>query len=46
MLNFVTRNVIAVPVKFGNNTFGVLEAINKKFGEYTNMDFRLMKIVT
>jgi GAF domain-containing protein len=45
-LNFVSRNILAVPVKFGNFTIGVIEAINKKFGDFSNMDFRLMKTMT
>ena len=39
---FVTRTVLCVPVMSGNEVVGVLQAINKKEGIFTNYDLRLI----
>ena len=37
-VGYQTHNVLAVPVDFGDETLGVLEAVNKQGGEYNDED--------
>ncbi|MFH1282105.1 MAG: HD domain-containing phosphohydrolase [bacterium] len=40
---FVTKSILAVPLKLDTHTIGVVEAINKKSGEeFTNKDMRML----
>ncbi|AEX84527.1 phosphohydrolase [Marinitoga sp. 1135] len=39
-----TRNLIATPLFFENEVIGVLEAVNKKKGKYTDQDKEIMEI--
>jgi len=45
-IDFKTRSVLAVPVKYGNKIIGVLEAINKKDGSFTENDLDLIKYIS
>lgn len=42
---FITRSIIGVPVKYGKNVLGVLEAVNKKDGGFTQNELEHMKIL-
>lgn len=42
---FCTRSMICVPVKFHGETLGVIEVINKKKGDFTSMDLRVLEII-
>ena len=46
-LHTVTRNVLIVPIKLGNNAIGCLEVANKKrAGEFTTNDISVLQTVT
>ncbi len=46
-LNFVTRNLLVVPIVFGNKAIGVLEITNKcHANDFTECDLALIKQVT
>lgn len=40
-LQFVTRDMIAVPLRIGSRVIGVLQAINKKTGIFSHEDIKL-----
>ena len=42
---FRTRSMICVPVKFHGNILGVIEVINKKQGEFTSQDLRILEVL-
>jgi signal transduction histidine kinase len=42
---FRTQSMICVPVKFHGNILGVIEIINKKQGEFTSRDLRILEIL-
>lgn len=42
--DFVTRNMICVPVKVKNKTIGVLQAINRKGSVFTEDDLKLFEL--
>ena len=42
---FRTRSMICVPVKFHGNILGVIEVINKKQGEFTSRDLRILEVL-
>lgn len=42
--DFVTRDMVCVPVKVKDKTIGVLQAINKKQGVFTEDDLRLFQL--
>lgn len=42
---FDTRSLIGVPMYYKNEPIGVLEAVNKKLGQWTDEDQRSMKIL-
>ncbi len=42
---FITRSILAVPVKYGNEVLGVLEAVNKKEGEFKSKEIDYMLIL-
>jgi len=42
---FHTRSMICVPVKFHGNILGVIEVINKKGGEFTSRDLRILEVL-
>lgn len=42
--DFVTRNMICVPVKVKNKTIGVLQAINRKGSVFTEDDLKLFQL--
>jgi signal transduction histidine kinase len=42
---FRTRSMICVPVKFHGNILGVIEVINKKGGEFTSRDLRILEVL-
>lgn len=43
--NFTTRSILGVPVKYGNEVLGVLEAVNKKNGEFSSTEIEHMQIL-
>jgi putative nucleotidyltransferase with HDIG domain len=43
--NFITRSLLGVPVKYGDEVLGVLEAVNRKEGEFTNKDTDYLAIL-
>lgn len=42
---FITRSILAAPMVSRNNVIGVLEAINKKDGEFTEDDLELLCVL-
>lgn len=42
---FKTRNLIATPMVRGNDLIGVLEVLNKKDGDFTEEDSRVLRII-
>ena len=42
---FRTRSMICVPVKFHGNILGVMEVINKKQGDFTSRDLRILEVL-
>jgi len=42
-INFTTRSIIAVPLIYKQNLFGVVEAINKKSGKFTDEDAEILE---
>jgi signal transduction histidine kinase len=42
---FRTRSMMCVPVKFHGNILGVIEVINKKQGEFTSRDLRILEVL-
>jgi len=42
---FRTRSMICVPVKFHGDILGVIEVINKKGGEFTSRDLRILEVL-
>lgn len=43
---FITRNMICVPVRLRDKTIGVLQAINKKKGKFTQADLEGLKALS
>lgn len=43
--NFVTNSILAVPVQMNRNFLGVLEAVNKKEGEFDKRDQSLLESI-
>lgn len=44
--NFVTKNMIAVPVRTGEKMLGVLEVINKKDGRFDDEDLEILEALS
>jgi len=42
---FQTRSMLCVPMKFHGEILGVIEVINKKGGEFTSRDLRILEIL-
>lgn len=42
---FITRSILAVPVKYGDEVLGVIEAVNKKEGEFKAKEIDYMLIL-
>ncbi|TAK12674.1 MAG: GAF domain-containing sensor histidine kinase [Anaerolineae bacterium] len=42
---FVTRNLVGVPMKIGEKTIGVLEGVNKRLGEFTKEDVDILSVI-
>lgn len=42
---FVTRNLVGVPMKIGAKTIGVLEGVNKRLGEFTKEDVDILSVI-
>jgi K+-sensing histidine kinase KdpD len=42
---FQTRSMICVPMKFHGEILGIIELINKKEGEFTSRDLRILEIL-
>jgi len=42
---FCTRSMICVPLRFKGKILGVIEVINKKDGEFTSRDLRILEIL-
>lgn len=42
---FCTRSMICVPVKFKGKVLGVIEIINKRDGDFTSRDLRILEIL-
>lgn len=43
---FLTRNIICVPIKTKDRIIGVLEAVNKKEGQFDDSDLQLMQTLS
>jgi putative nucleotidyltransferase with HDIG domain len=43
--NFVTRSLLGVPVKYGDEVLGVLEAVNRREGQFTDKDTGYLAIL-
>ncbi len=43
---YVTKNLLATPIRVRGTTIGVLEMINRKSGRYTSADLRLLESIT
>ena len=46
MTGFQSRSLICVPIKFRGNILGVIEVINKKEGDFTPRDLRILEILS
>jgi signal transduction histidine kinase len=44
-INFQTRNLLGVPMRIRNRVTGVLEALNKRSGEFTQADTDLLSVI-
>ncbi|MDP8217841.1 MAG: GAF domain-containing protein [Candidatus Theseobacter exili] len=44
--NFVTKNMVCVPVKVANKIVGVLQVINKKSGAFTQEDLEMLSALS
>jgi signal transduction histidine kinase len=42
---FRTRSMICVPILFHDNILGIIEVINKKEGEFTSRDLRILEVL-
>lgn len=45
-IGYKTKNLMACPVEFEGELFGVLELVNKKDGDFTEDDFELLNIIS
>jgi len=43
---FVTKSILCIPLHVKGNTFGVFEVVNKKKGEFTEVDRLLLEIMS
>lgn len=42
---FITRNLVGVPMKIGDRTIGVLEGVNKRHGEFGKEDVDILSVI-